>query len=325
MLSWWTLIVLLFSGCWHLRGTIFSSWFCLGGWRFSLRLLCLIAFGRRSICLTISFDSCFFVSSWGIGLGHFRLTFIFFLLIVLSLAINILRISGHLICLDLHGWLFFLHNILMLRLSHAIHVLVGAWILLLVVLLRNLVSIHVEHTVAHLTLDWGESARWSSHSQLFVVMLSLSELLLILSNGHVHELSLLTLLVLECLVVATSRHATPEHFNLLLILVLFLPHLVDSLDEVDVVFHEARVVLAVLLQVAGELLTVVADVSLMSFSLTCMLRIRINILSLAVGLLLDPGLVEANDAFLELLVVSDMLNNIKDVIAEPLLLKFLHV
>ena len=177
----------------------------------------------------------------------------------------------------------------MLWLAHAIHtvvhVLVDVWILLLVVVLRDLISIHVEHTVVHLTLDWGKRSRWSSHSQLLIVVLSLSEFLLILSNSHVHELSLLTLLVLECLVVATSRHATPEHFNLLLILVLFLPHLVDSLDEVDVVFHEARVVFTMLLQVARQLLTVIADVRFMSFSLTCMLGVRINILSLALSLI----------------------------------------
>ena len=70
-------------------------------------------------------------------------------------------------------------------------------------------------------------------------MLSLLQLFLVLLNRHVHELSFFTLFILECLIISAPRHAFHENFNLLLKLMLFLSHLIDSLDQVDVVLHEA--------------------------------------------------------------------------------------
>ena len=80
-----------------------------------------------------------------------------------------------------------------------------------------------------------------------------------------------------------------------------------------------------LLQVAGQLLTVVADVSLVCMPLTCMLSIGINALHLAVSLLFNPSLIETYDASFELLIVGDVLDDIKDIIFEPILEHNLHV
>ena len=106
---------------------------------------------------------------------------------------------------------------------------------------------------------------------------------------------------------------------------LLLSHLVDSLDQIDIVFHESGIVLSVLLQVARELLSVVKDVRLVGVSLSCMCIILINICLLAESFLLDPGLVQANDTLLKLLIVLNVLDHLKDIVLEPLLLQFLHV
>ena len=55
------------------------------------------------------------------------------------------------------------------------------------------------------------------------------------------------------------------------------------------------------------------------------MRIILLDVLLAVVFLLDPGLVEANNALLQLFVVRDVLHNLEDIVLEPLLLKFLHV
>ena len=80
-----------------------------------------------------------------------------------------------------------------------------------------------------------------------------------------------------------------------------------------------------LLKVARELLTIIANVSLMCMPLACMLGICIHILSLAIGLLFDPGFIETNYAFLELLVVSNVLDDLENIIIEAFLEKCLHV
>lgn len=63
---------------------------------------------------------------------------------------------------------------------------------------------------------------------------------------------------------------------------------------------------------------------LVSRALACMRIVLLNVL-LAVVLLLDPALVKADDTLLKLLVVSDMLDYLEDIVLESLLLKLLHV
>ena len=65
--------------------------------------------------------------------------------------------------------------------------------------------------------------------------------------------------------------------------------------------------------------------SLVDLSLICIISISISILSFAITLFLDPGLVEADDTLLKLFVVSDVLNNLEDVSRELFLLQILHV
>ena len=265
-----------------------------------------------------------------IGGSGFRLASVLFLLLTVDVLLggSDVRVVGHLICGGLHSWLLALHTFLMHRLAHAVHILVLAVVLTLVVHVLLLLSIHIHSIVVHLALDWREGAWWSAHPQLLVLVLSLGELLLILLNGHIHELGLLALLVLEGFVRAASWHAvlgSLEHRNLLAVLLLLLPHLVDPLDQVHVVLHEARVVFAVLLEVARELLSVVSDVRLVRMSLTCMLGIGVDVLPLAVGFFFNPGLIETNNAFFELLIVSDVLDDFKDIMEETLLEHLLHV
>ena len=105
---------------------------------------------------------------------------------------------------------------------------------------------------------------------------------------------------------------------------LLLLHLVDARDQLHVVLHEARVVLTVLLQVARQLLPVVADVGLVGVPLACLRIVSLNIL-LSVGLLKYPRLVKLNDTLLQLLVVSDVLDDLEHVSLEAILLQRLHV
>ena len=126
------------------------------------------------------------------------------------------------------------------RLVHTVHILEATVVLTLIRVL--LVAVHVHSIVIHLALNWSKITRWSAHPQLLVLVLYLRELLLILGNGHVHELSLFALLVMESIIVSAARHAVLgplEHFNLFAVLVFLLPHLIDPLDQVDVVLHEA--------------------------------------------------------------------------------------
>ena len=115
-----------------------------------------------------------------------------------------------------------------------------------------------------------------------------------------------------------------HQLDVLVELLLLLTHLVDSLDELHVVLHEAGVVFAMLLQVTGKLRAIVVDVRLVGRALTCMRIVLLNVL-LAVGFLLDPCLVQADHSLLQPLVVCDVLDDLKDVVLEALLLKFLHV
>jgi len=106
---------------------------------------------------------------------------------------------------------------------------------------------------------------------------------------------------------------------------LLLSHLIDAFDQVDVVLHQAGIVFAMLLQVAGKLCPVVTNVGLVGVALSSIGFISINIGLLAVGLLLNPGLVETYHSLFELLVVLDVLDDFEDVILETFLLELLHV
>ena len=227
-----------------------------------------------------------------------------------------------------------LHTTILLvqLLTHSIHVLLLIatdilaliWILLLVT-----IHVHVHSIVIDLSaLDRCKCSRWSSHSQLLVLLLGESELLTTPGDRHIHQLHFLALFVLEVIIVAATWNATLcslEYLNLLAVLVLLFSHLVDALDQVDVVFHETRVVLTMLLEISGQLQAIVTDMSLMSLSFTGMLSVSIDILSLSVSLFQNPSLIETHDTLFELLIVSDVLDNLKDVILETLLLEQLHV
>ena len=104
---------------------------------------------------------------------------------------------------------------------------------------------------------------------------------------------------------------------------LLLRHLIDTLDEVDVILHETGVVLSVLLQAARQLSTVVANVLLMNLASTSVLigLFKVGLLLLAVALFEYPSFVKADDTFLQLLVVLDVLNNLEDVVLEAPLLE----
>ena len=160
-----------------------------------------------------------------------------------------------------------------------------------------------------------------------MLFLGLVELLSPLVNCEIHKFKVLTLLIFIHFFVTSASCTSTQDLNLLLELVLLLPHLIDSLDQVDVVVHQSSVVLTVLLQVARQLLTIVVDVSFISVSLTCVLSILIDSGNslFTLSFLLDPGLVEADDTALELLVVGDVLDNFKDIILELCLLELLEI
>jgi len=76
-------------------------------------------------------------------------------------------------------------------------------------------------------------------------------------------------------------------------------HCIDAFDQVDIVLHQTRVVLTVLRQVPRQLLAVVADMSLVSIPLSCLLSVLINSRRLfAICLLFDPGFVQTNNSLL---------------------------
>ena len=126
-----------------------------------------------------------------------------------------------------------------------------------------------------------------------MLFLGLVELLSPLVNGEIHKFKVLTLLIFIHFFVTSASCTSTQDLNLLLELVLLLPHLIDSLNQVDVVIHQSSVVLTVLLQVARQLLTIVVDVSFISVSLTCVLSILIDSGNslFTLSFLLDPGLV----------------------------------
>ena len=80
-----------------------------------------------------------------------------------------------------------------------------------------------------------------------------------------------------------------------------------------------------LLKVARQLATVVADLGLVSSALPIMGFVLVNICLLAVNLFENPGLVEADDTLLQFLVVLNVLDDFKDVIFEPLLVDQLDI
>ena len=81
-----------------------------------------------------------------------------------------------------------------------------------------------------------------------------------------------------------------------------------------------------LLKATGELSAVVLDVGLINIAFTSALSTLIGRLgSLACLLFLDPSLVETNNASLQLLVVGDMLNNLKYIVLETFLSEDLNV
>ena len=213
-------------------------------------------------------------------------------------------------------------------LSHTTIIHLVILLVLLLIKSRVLLSINVVHLWRHLTiLERGEVARRSSDSKLLVLFLGLVELLSPLVNGEIHKFKVLTLLIFIHFFVTSASCTSTQDLNLLLELVLLLPHLIDSLNQVDVVIHQSSVVLTVLLQVARQLLTIVVDVSFISVSLTCVLSILIDSGNslFTLSFFLDPGLVEADDTALELLVVSDVLDNFKDIILELCLLELLEI
>ena len=343
LLSGWLILIvlLLICSCWCLLSTIFSCRLSLSSWSIRLASLLLLT-ACCSVCLSIGLCGSFLlsrgrllvylgcISSW---LARFDLLSID---VLLSTSVHVAIFGrGHLVVgRDLHrGLLITLHTTILLvqLLTHAIHVLllIATDILALVrILLLISIHIHVHSIVIDLALDRCKCSRRSSHSQLLVLLLCEGELLTTSGDSHVHKLHLLALLVLEVLIVSASWNATLsslEYFNLLAVLVLLFSHLVDALDQVDVVLHETRVVLTMLLEISGQLQAIVTDVSLMRLSFTSMLSVGIDILSLSVSFLQNPSLIETHDTFLELLIVSNVLDNLKDIILETLLLEQLHV
>ena len=80
-----------------------------------------------------------------------------------------------------------------------------------------------------------------------------------------------------------------------------------------------------LLQVTRQLLAIVQNMRLVRLPFTSMLGICINVLSFTVGLFFDPSLIKTDNTFLELLVVSDVLDHFKDISLKPIPLQLLHV
>lgn len=85
---------------------------------------------------------------------------------------------------------------------------------------------------------------------LLVLSLLILQLFLIFLDCQVHQFKVLTLLVLVGFVTSAAGHTFLKNHDLLLKVVLFVAHRVDTFDQVDIVLHEARVVLTMLLKVA---------------------------------------------------------------------------
>lgn len=334
MFSSWRILIFLFF--WRILSSIFSccSGLSLGSCGIKLCWLgsFLLLSACRSICLSIGISGNFLLSRLRLlinlcGLGCWLVLSDLLSVDVLLRGSHVAIISSLVIggCIH-HRLLVTIHasiHLLIELLTHAIHVLLLLIGILTLVRVLLLITIHV-HSICLAALDRCKCSWWSSHSQLLVLLLREGELFATPSNRHVHQLHFLALLVLEVLIVATTMNATfcsLEYLNLLAVLVLLFSHLVDALDQVDVVLHETRVVLTVLLEITRQLLAIVADMRFMSLSLTCMLSVGIDILSLSVSLFQNPSLIKSNDTLLEFFVVSNVLNNLKDVILEALLLQ----
>ena len=137
---------------------------------------------------------------------------------------------------------------------------------------------------------------------------------------------LLLLLTLLSFISSATWNTTLKQSNLLLELLFLFPHLIDALDQVHVILHESCVAFSVLLKAASELAAVVLDVGLISFTFTGALSTLVGSLrSLACLLFLDPSLVETHDASLQLLVVSDVLDNLEYIVLETFLSEDLNV
>ena len=144
--------------------------------------------------------------------------------------------------------------------------------------------------------------------------------------GELEHFELLLLLTLLSLIPSVSWNTTLKQSNLLLEFLLLFPHLVDALNQVHIVLHKSSVAFTVLLKAACELAAVVLDVGLISFAFTSALSTLVGSLgSLACLLFLDPSLVETNNASLQLLVVGDMLDNLKYIVLETFLSEDLNV
>lgn len=239
-------------------------------------------------------------------------------LLINWLALLLLHLTGlghYLVAVHLHGL-----RDLLVRLFFMV--------LLDLLLVDTLVFIHLHHLLMLLSilvlLKGWEPLRGSAHMHLLVDVRLGPQVSLVLLDSQVHHLEVFACIVLVSLVTSVARHALTKNLNLLLKIVLFVAHRVDTPDQVDVVFHEARVVLTVLLQVASQLIPVVDNLGLVHLAIVCMLSVLICSL-LAVGLLLDPGLVKSNDSSLKFFVVRDMLDYFEDVVPEALLLDLLHV
>ena len=144
--------------------------------------------------------------------------------------------------------------------------------------------------------------------------------------GELKHFELLLLLTLLSCISSVTWNTTLKQSNLLLELLLLFSHLINALDQVHIVLHESCVAFSMLLKAASELTAVVLDVGLISFAFTSALSTLVGSLrSLACLLFLDPSLVETNNASLQLLVVGDMLNNLKYIVLETFLSEDLNV
>ena len=144
--------------------------------------------------------------------------------------------------------------------------------------------------------------------------------------GKLKHFDLLLLLTQLSFISSATWNTTLKQSNLLLELLLLFPHLIDALDQVDVILHESCVAFSVLLKAASQLAAVVLDVGLISFTFTSALTTLVGSLrSLACLLFLDPSLVETHDASLQFLVVGDVLDNLEYIVLETFLSEDLNV
>jgi len=198
------------------------------------------------------------------------------------------------------------------------------WLLFLILILAiiNVTLTIVLELATWVILQRSQVPRRSSTPKLLVIDLSLIKLLLVFGNRHVHHFNFLALLVLETLFEAASvTHVlvTLHQLDLLLQLVIFLMHLIDTLDKINVVFHEASIIFSALLQVTRDLAAIVANMFLMNPTLLKVRLARIEVRRLAVVLIKYPRFVKANNTLLQPLVVLDMLHYLEDVVLEALL------